>query len=214
MLKVRKINEIELNKLIFEYNEGIIHIEYEGNTLIFETPDLYFNDPIKTNRTGYSTHELIITMNGKSNKITNECITFFNDLDNKIIEECKNNITNWLIKNDQLLYKSVLKQVEDPAECYCNGVIKIKFINDKNFKTMVFDNDNKIINTKDYIKSMTGNGYVKLILELISLTITNNIIHVNLKLHQVKLNNYNILNNGNNTNDNDEDSDIEYILSD
>lgn len=185
MVKIYKLHEIDLNKLkISDMENNIIIPEYETNNLYFETPELHCIDIIKESRTKYSTHELLVTLNGKDNNSTLVCVNFFNNLDKKIITDCKKNIgilsSN---KTNKIMYKSIIQHIDDDNDEYDNGVLRIKF----NKRTLVFDSDNKLVTQDQYNKIFDGDTYVKMIFELASLWLIDNIFGVYLKLHQIKV---------------------------
>ena len=189
MTNILRLDEINLSNIVFhEPENNIINIQ----PILFETPKLYCIDEIIDVNSKYITHELLVTLKEKNEEKNGIMKNFLNNLEKKIIMEGK--------KYSLKKYQSIIREVEDDSENYQNGVIKIKFIKNKNFHTLVFDEENKLITQNDYSMLFTGDIVVKMILEISSFWIKEGIYGIYLKLHQIKV--YKIK------------QDIEYILSD
>jgi|688.fasta_scaffold127982_3 hypothetical protein len=188
MVKIFKLYELDLSKLTFsEPIDNIIYITYDNNqAVVFETPDLFYYDKINLNKTKYSTYELLVTLLSKTEHYTNITKSFFESLDNKLIQLGQENINEWPFTSKNVKYKSLIKTINDKEE-FINGLIKVKFIKNKNFNTLLFNNK-KIVPINDYEKILHGNGYVKLIMQLVSIWIKNDVYGAYFKLYQVKTN--------------------------
>ena len=233
MTKIFKLNELDLSKITFsEPNNNIIYTSYNNeHPILFETPELYCVDKINKNKTKYSTHEQLVTLKSRYENDTNMCKNFFEQLDNKLIETGKKNINMWPFNTKFINYTSLIRFIDNNDngnnrnnEYYENGVIKVKFIRSKKFNTLVFDENKNIVESNNYENVLCGGIYVKMILEIISVWVRDNVYGIYLKLHQLKItnnsvfakqlylfdsvssdNNSNNTNNTNNTNNSDDD---------
>lgn len=202
MTKIFKLSELDLSKITFsEPNNNIIYTSLDNkDPVLFETPELYCVDKINKNRTKYSTHELLVTLFSKNRNDTEMCKDFFELLDNKLINIGKNNINNWPFNSKNVTYKSIIRFYDmnqtnniltqeeiKNNEYYKNGIIKVKFIKSKKFNTLVFGKNKNIIKPDDYENILSGNMYIKMILELVSVWIRDDVYGIYLKLHQVKI---------------------------
>lgn len=198
MTKIFKLDELDFSKITYSEPDigktsNIIYMTYNNNqSILIETPELYCVDKIEQNKTKYTTHELIITLYGKNQKITDETKKFFENLDNKFIDLFKKNKNIWLSESKNIKYKSIIRYIDEDNNYYENGVIKIKFIKTKNFTTLLFDKNKNIILQEDYEKVLSGNVYVKIIFEIVSIWIKNNIFGVYLRPYQIKVSKGNI----------------------
>lgn len=183
MIKIFKLEELDLSKITFaEPNGNIIDASYDNKyPVLFETLEMYCPDGIRKNKTKYSTHELLVTLNNRSN--------FFELLDDKLIEVGRNNINKWPFNSKTVTYKSLIRFIDEDDNEGNSGVIKVKFIKSKNFNTLVFDKNKNIINPDNYDKILCGNVHVKMILELVSVWIRDDVYGAYLKLHQLKVSN-------------------------
>lgn len=189
MTNIVKLDEIDLSQIIFtEPDNNIINI----SPILFETPELYCIDEIIDINSKHITHELLVTLTEKNKSDKGITKNFLDNLEMRIIEQGK--------KYSLKKYKSVIMDVEEDSDLYQNGIIKVKFIRNKNFNTLVFDETDNIVSPVDYSDLFLGDVSVKMIMELSSIWIKDGIYSIYLKLHQIKA--YKI------------NQDIEYILSD
>lgn len=213
MTKIFKLSEFNLSDLMFsDPVNNIVYISHNDGPVLLETNELYCVDGIKKCDTKYSSHELLISLTGKNNINTDIYKTFFESLDNKIINIGKENIELWPFNNKNIAYKSLIRYIDDDNKYYKNGAIKLKFIKSRNFSTLIFDENKKIVNPVDYEKILGGDIFVKLIIELVSIWIRDGVFGLYIKLHQLKISNGN--NNRNNVYlfDSDSNSEIENNL--
>lgn len=194
MSKIFKFEEINFDKITFlDIDKNIIYMHYkDNNPLLIETPALFCVDKIENNKTKYTTHELLVTLSGKNIQDTNKTKTFFQKLDEKLIQIGKQNIKNWNLNDQNIMYKSLIKNIDDDNNHYKNGIIKVKFIKTKTFSTLMFDNNKQIINIEKYNEILTGNNFVKMILELVCVWLKDNVYGIYIRLHQIKILNGNI----------------------
>ena len=190
MTKIFKLHEFDLLDIVFsEPLNNIIYISHNDEPILFETCELYCVDVIKKYDTKYSSHELLLSLTGKNDINTNICKSFFESLDNKLIDTCKANMNIWPFDSKNIAYKSLIRFIDDNDKYYKNGVIKLKFIKSKNFSTLVFDENKNIVNPIDYNEKFSGNLYVKIIIELVSVWIRDGVFGLYIKLHQLKISN-------------------------
>jgi len=193
MIKIFKLNELDLVNMTFmEHRNNIIRILHnDKHPIFFETPELFCIDKINVNKTKYSTHELLIALVGLNNTNTEIIINFFKTLDNKFIDYGKKNINIWPFTDKSIIFTSTIRQIDIDSlnynNCYDNGSLKMKFIKNEKFNTLAFDKNNNTIETSDYDKYFIGNIYVKLIFEVASIWIKDNIYGLYLKLHKIKI---------------------------
>lgn len=194
MSKIFKLDEINLNDItLSDLDKDIIYLHYKENfPILIETPSLFCVDKIEINKNKYTTHELIVTLNGKNEHETFKTKTFFKKLDEKLIEIGKSNFKKMDIKVENLMYKSIIRNIDEENDYYKNGVIKMKFVKTKTFSTLLFDNDKNIVSPEKYNLVLKGNNYVKMILELVCIWFKDNVYGIYMRLHQMKIVNGNI----------------------
>ncbi len=191
MSSICRFSSIDLTKLhIFGGQDSALHVRYDGERFLFETPVLCCYDPIKPVNTRHSTHELIVPLTGVDDPQTLSVTKFFNDLDDKIIAESKEHVRSRVTPNGdaQLSYKSLISSVDNDCGQYENGVLRMKFVRTDEMSTLFFDQDGHLITPSQYEKAIPNEGcYVKMILELPFVWMKGNVFGACLKLHQIKM---------------------------
>jgi hypothetical protein len=158
VLEPYNISSIDFNNIVFKNkkiinNKKVIFLKYnnKSNNFVFQISKL--NNPY------------IINSNEIEFKIDNNIIIdFLNNLDNFIIDEVKNKSNEMFDHIDDLSsinYKRILSN---------NNTIKLKNINNDNFKTNILLNDEKISNFSEINNNIT----CKVILEVYAIWIKNN----------------------------------------
>ena len=198
MVSILDFNNIDINLIEFsDYDDNLIIPKYENNNIFFECIGMV--DNFYEAKTKYSTYELIIIPDDMTKQ-------FITNLDGRIVDMAIENINNWIINKEKpFLYKSPMKD-KNNAQNVSSQIIKLKIMNSKDFKTLLFDENNKMISYNTYSQKMTKGIKIRIILELASLWMRENILGVYLKVHQIKKL----------KNDEDEDGDnaFDYIVSD
>lgn len=182
------INYLRSNKI---KNDIVIPIYYKFEEkkypLLIQVPSLYLNDPYNGKDT------LILPLKGRSEHSTKIVSDFFNELDativislKKILYDLKKEKTHG-IDFSNISYKSIVNEIEgDDNEIYINGLIRYKLYNSNEFKTKIFDEDKNLLKPNEYNKMSKG-VYIKSIIEINSLVLRDNIIHVYIKPHQLRI---------------------------
>ena len=164
-----KVSEIELDNLQYKnikesVNRKIIFIKYRENkkhkNLVFQLPTLINNSSIESK-------DIEIMLECKDNKKKDKLINFLNDLDKKIIKDAKTNASVWfdhIEDKTNVNYNHIIRNFQD------NDSIKFKILNEKEFKTNLFIDDDIKIDIED----IPTNGELKCILELYAIWINGN----------------------------------------
>lgn len=187
MPQIFKLKDVEVDDIMFtDFNDGEINISYAGKyPLLIEIPALCCGGDIVLNKTKYTTHELYLSLLGKNDYDTEVMNNFFKKLDSKLIGFGKLNYKNWGLDNKNVMYKSVIRELnEENSQKYG---IKVKFMKSKNFTTLLFDQKQNIIPSSDYQQYIKKGCFVKIIIELVCIWIKNSTYGVHIKLHQMKL---------------------------
>lgn len=209
-LKIYKLKDVDFSRIVYSKpilskNKTSIYTSYDDVDvgkipLIFQVPSLYCPENIIPIRSEHITHELLVPLIGINQKVTDDTIKFFKEFDNKIIKDTKKYKKKWNITGTKLQYKVIIKLVESDDYIFKNGVIKIKFIKTKSFKTDIYvkknktsgeysnNNKYKLVNDKQKYKDIfNGNCYVKILMECVSIWYKDNTFGVYLKPHQVRV---------------------------
>lgn len=231
IINIDKIYKTELDKIIesidFDFNININNNNDNTFNLKSNEKNKYYI-PIK-NQLLISTPTLncIEHYNQKNNNhilisLNAICLDFFHSIDSKIMFLIKKNLNNinesFPYINNNINYSSLLKSLCDDIEH--DNIIDIKLIKKNKFKTIVFDESNKIINLNKFISSINNKTLIKCIINIEGLRVKNNIVSVNFKTVQIKIINNNLImkNNDNNddtdNNDNNDYNNNDYVLSD
>jgi hypothetical protein len=163
----------------------------EDNNLkppMIQLPDLYMNDDIKRLDSNYVTYEILLPLLSRNINTTQLVKSFFQSLDNKIVQDAKQYNTLWNL-NPNIKYKMLIKNIEgdNVDNIYDNGIIKLKFIKSKGFNTRVYDCNKNIIKEKYYTQTLTGNCYIKSIIELVAIWIKDEVFGLYIRPHQLKV---------------------------
>jgi len=197
-IKIYKINEINLNNIIYskpdESSETkLIYLKYNHNShktpLLIQLPDLYMIDDIKElNINSNVTHEILLPIIGKTDETTNQVKNFIESLDNKVINDVQNHINIWPFKTNEIKYKLTTKHVNNTTnKIYSNGILKFKLLKSKSFKTNIYKSNKEIINDNMYKKIITGNNYIKSIIEIAAIWIKNDTVGLYIRPHQFRI---------------------------
>jgi hypothetical protein len=164
-----KISEIELNNIQYKNikestNRKIIFIKYRENK---KHKNLVFQLPTLVNDSSIDSKDIEIILNTKDNNKKAKLINFLNELDNKIIQDAKLNASVWfdhIQDKTNVNYNHIIRNFKD------NESIKFKILNEKEFKTNLFIDDEIKIDIED----IPTNGEIKCILELYAIWINGN----------------------------------------
>jgi hypothetical protein len=203
-----KISNINLSNIVFNKsqsstNKKIIFIKYndenikKDNSFIQTKQNFVFQLPTLNNQYNINNNEFEISLTNNNN-----LIDFFNNLDNIIINCGKTNADTWfnhVSDKSKINYQRIIRDN--------NNNIKIKIINNDDFQTQLYLNDNKKIN----IEEIPNNALCTMVLECYAVWINSNIfgllirpIIINFKLNEIFQYNYKLI----------EESDEELLDSD
>jgi len=168
-----RIHQIDYNNLIYtkiKTNEvkKIIFIKYNDTNnckpFVIQIPTLLnLNEPVKISEEYY---ELEVPLMTQEKDKSSSLINFFEELDKKIVQDAKTNSKTWFegsIQSNSIKYKKIIKE----SDLYKDGVIKIKIINNLEFKTMLQIENKKRIS----IKELPVNSWCKMLLEIYAIVI-------------------------------------------
>ena len=202
--KIIKIDDIKFNNInflkpitngcdiiipIYYKTQGENNYEQIKTPLLMQVPSLYLNDSYKGNST------INLPLIGKNDNLTNFIRDFFNNLDNiiynnlkKILSDIKKKGLSPQINFSNISYKSIVNEIEgDDNQIYKNGLIRYKIYNSKNFSTKIYDDSKQLLTENQYVNEMVKGIFIKSIIEINSLIIRDNIIHVYIKPHQLRI---------------------------
>jgi len=168
------LNNIDFNKIIYpksrsSQNKKIILIKYNDKgklkNFVFQTPTL-LNLYKAHEYNNYS--EIEIALSSKEDLKVNKFINFINHLEMKIKEDATNNAALWfnIEQNKSINYQKIIRESEN----YDKGTIKVKIINNNDFKTNLQINNSKNIN----INEIPEDSCCKMILECYAIWINSN----------------------------------------
>jgi hypothetical protein len=167
-----KTSNIEFTKIVYpkfrsNKNKKIILVKYNYKNFVFQTPTL-INVSTSEFANGYSELEVALHGKGKDQLKINNFIKFLNDLEDKIKLDAQDNASSWFNINDNqtINFQKIIRESDN----YPNGTIKIKIINNNDFKTLLQLNNNKKID----ISSIPQEAYCKMILECYAIWINSN----------------------------------------
>jgi hypothetical protein len=186
--KIHLINQIDLNKLIYskvnEMNDKkLIHVYYEkpGQKLLFQTPQLLNIFDIQKSQ---YFNELIVPLYDCNLKVP-LLTQFLKDLDSKIVEGARTNKNEWFKNKSAIRYKSLIKNLytsqsnsqhyspsKEDEKYSTNGLIKLKLTNG----IKILENNNEI-----KLEDLQKNNYVRLIVELYGIWVSNEVFGIYLK---------------------------------
>lgn len=208
-----KLDEIDYKNIIYTETKSvddkkIIYLKYKEknkyNKLVFQTPYLFLkNNIIKSDKIT----EIDINLICKTDKKLEDFKKNINILENKILNDAKLNYNKWFqnynFKN-KLLYQKIFRKNKDNDE----DILKLKIINNSNFKTILLSN-NKNININD----IPTNSWNRSILEVYAIWINNNgfglfIRPILISFKKEQIEQYNFYEDSDNDKNNDLESDI------
>jgi hypothetical protein len=198
-INILKIGEVDYSKISYlsaVYNRESKNIEipicYKHNKnipFLVQVPSLFNND--RYNEKG----ELILPLLSKTEKITNQVSNFFKKLDDLFVSQIKSQITKLKtnknipqrnIKN--ISYRAIVNELDNDGEednpIYRNGLIRLK-INDT--ITQLYDENKVLINLNEYENVLTQGSYVKSIIEINAIILSDNEVTINIIPHQLRV---------------------------
>jgi len=168
------ISTIDFNKIIYpkarsSQNKKIILIKYNDKgklkNFVFQTPTL-LNLFKARECNNYS--EIEIALSSKEDFKVNKFINFINNLETKIKEDATFHASVWfnIKENQSINYQKIIRESDN----YDNGTIKVKIINNSDFKTNLQINNSKNID----VNEVPEDSKCKMILECYAIWINSN----------------------------------------
>jgi hypothetical protein len=197
-MTIYKIDEINFNNIVYSppkgNNKKISLVGYRDPDqkkivpLVFQTPEIYCAESIeKVTNNGQITHQLNVPIYCRSTKKTNKLYNFLKDLNNKVMGDAKKKGSEWFSGDfNNIYYKSIIRKKDNDKKIYKNGILKLKFVDNEQFKTCVFNENKKIVNPEEYL--IADKCYIRIILEISALWITeNNYFGLATRVYQVSI---------------------------
>ena len=197
-MNILNIDDIDFSCIIFSsimrtsQYKSYINIYYKNKDseyvpFIIHIPYMYSKNNIVKKKTKISTHEIIASILSKKKEITDNIISFLKKLENKCINYIKNNCKDIFNSKDKIIYKSIIKYIDNDEYIYKNGLLKIKILKNNKINTQVLDENNNII--ENYCNNMDTPPpfYLQSVIEVHSIWIKNNIFGITLLCHKLKI---------------------------
>ena len=183
-MEVYKICQIDLENIVYSDSKGkgdrkVIIIGYKDPEkgkivpLIFQTSELFCGSSVEkvNSEKGSITHQLDVPIYARSKKKTLEFNNFLTKLNNKVMDDAKKNGHKWFSDTDELRYKSLIRSSTNKNKEFKNGTIKLKFVDNDQFKTYVFDENKEPVDPEEYLKA--GSCYMRIMMEISALWISD-----------------------------------------
>ena len=173
-----KIDEINFDNIVYSNiksnsNKTVVFLKYKKKNSLknfaIQTPSfLNINRPQKNSN--HMSSDLDIPLYGKRTEKINEFAEFLEKLDSKIIYDAKINSSSWFKKFDisEINYQRLIRDSDNKK--YKNGMIRVKIINNDDFKTILQLNNQVNIDSNN----IPNNSWVKMILEIHAIWINKN----------------------------------------
>lgn len=173
-----KIDEINLENIVYtdvksNSKKTVVFLKYKSKNKLknfaIQTPSLINVNKAVKNSTNIS-KDLDVPLYGKNESKVNKLVSFLNELDKKIIYDAKINSSLWFNKFDvnDINYQKISRESVDKR--FDKGVIRVKILNNINFKTLIQLNNQTNISEDD----IPINSWVKMILEIHAIWINKN----------------------------------------
>jgi hypothetical protein len=168
------INNIDFSKIVYpnsrsSQNKKIILIKYNDRgklkNFVFQTPTL-LNLYKAQELTNYS--EIEIALSGKEEPKISKFINFLNKLEQQIKQDALAQSSSWFDINENIQTINFQKIIRE-SEHHDSGTIKLKIINNSDFKTSLKINNNKTIN----VGEIPEDSWCKMILECYAIWINS-----------------------------------------
>ena len=171
----------EIDPDVIDYSEPIInddinqlYVSYDDGPFIVKLPPMLFlNGIINTHHKRFP-HTIYLKLKGEKE------IEFFNGLDEKMVEDGRENKEYWPFIGKEIEYKKLVQDID-------GDTIKLKFINNGNISTKVFNMSGDLVSKNDYDIYFQGPCYIRAIIEIVSVWFKEGIYGLHIKLHQLEL---------------------------
>ncbi len=173
-----KIDEIDFDNIVYSdiksnSKKTVVFLKYKQKNRIInfaiQTPSLLNVNKSVKNSNNISS-DLDVPLYGKTESKVNKLVNFLNKLDEKIIYDAKINTSSWFnnFEIEQINYQKIIRESNDKK--FNKGTIKVKIIDNYDFKTQLHINNQTKIKEDDIPK----NSWVKMILEIHAIWINQN----------------------------------------
>lgn len=174
MVKIYKVENIDLNILSYRPccdDDGVL-----GEEVLLE----YDNHP-------FMIQAMVVCQNYKNGDLLinlSESTQFFEDLDRKLFDDLRRFRREWFPHKKIKGFEGFSK-----IDAYNNknAVARLPIIKSKNFKTLLFLNDDMVPN-HDYSELLKSGVCIKVIIEFIGIKLNGESLMIEKKLHQIKIN--------------------------
>lgn len=194
-LVIFKLEDIMMDNIKFTRpikikNDIVVPILYNTNgksePLLVQVPSLYLNNSYNGNNV------ILLPLVGRTEYTTMDIVNFFSELDRTMVANIKNILYGIKKENRHIMdfsnisYKSIINEIEgDDGEIYKNGLIKYKICGE--FSSKIYDENKNFIHQDEYEDKLVRGIYLKSIIEINSLVLRDNVIHVYIKPHQLRI---------------------------
>ena len=171
-----KFDEINLNNIVYNKiksnkNKTVIFLKYKNknnlSNFVIQSPALFSNNKlVKGTKCSY----LDVPLLGKKKEKVNDFINFLEKLDEKVIYDAKLNSNSWFKEydiDDNVNFQRLIRISENKNT---KGELRLKIINNSEFKTVLKLNNKKIINEDE----IPENQFCKIILEMQAVWVNKN----------------------------------------
>lgn len=194
-LAIFKLEDISMDNIKFTRpikikNDIVVPILYNSNgksePFLVQIPSLYLNNSYNGNSV------ILLPLIGRTEYTTIDVVNFFSELDRTMVANIKNILYGIKRENRHVMdfnnisYKSIINEIEgDDGEIYKNGLIKYRICGD--FSSKIYDENKNFIRQDEYENRLVKGIYLKSIIEINSLVLRDNVIHVYIKPHQLRI---------------------------
>lgn len=195
-IAIFKLEDISMSNIKFSRpikikKDIVVPILYNNQSsvpFLVQVPSLYLNNSYNGNNV------IILPLIGRTEQTTIDVVNFFSELDRTIISNIKNILygikreNRYMMDFSNISYKSIINEIEgDDNEIYKNGLIKYKIYGSGDFTSKIYDENKGYIYPNDYENKLIKGIYIKSIIEINSLVLRDNVIHVYIKPHQLRI---------------------------
>lgn len=181
---IYKLEDIDLTNITYSYTNGknLIYVKHNDNgkrnPLFLELDYMKIIGGIHNLNNQCLTDELFLN-------VTPDIKNFFDALDKKIVKDSRKNIASWPFGNNNIKYKMFVKTMDVNNET--TDVIKLKFVKTKNVKTVVYNQDKKIVHESEYNNVFYHGLYAKTIIEIVAIWFKGGVFGLYVRPRQLRL---------------------------
>lgn len=184
-MNIVSLGEIDSEEIT--YSEPIIgdklnqmYISYADEPFLVYLPGMLFLNGLITTQSKCCPNAIYLKLKGETEEITDQVLDFFKGLDTKMILDGKENKEDWPFIGKDIEYKTLVKNIDGLT-------VKLKFINNGNISTKVFNTDGDLVSKNDYDIYFQGPCFIKSVLEIVSVWFKKGMYGLHVKLHQLEI---------------------------